>query len=83
MVDDHPVNRDVLVLQLKLLGIAADSAVNGAEALAAWARGRYAAVLADIHMPNMDGHELARRLRAAETDRGAPARRSLQLLPTL
>jgi len=28
-------------------------------------------VLADIHMPQMDGHELARRLRAAETDRGA------------
>ena len=31
---------------------------------------RYA-VLADIHMPHMDGHELARRLRAAEADRGA------------
>jgi len=28
-------------------------------------------VLADIHMPHMDGHELARRLRAAEADRGA------------
>ena len=33
MVDDHPVNRDVLVLQLELLGIAADSAANGVEAL--------------------------------------------------
>ena len=28
----------------------------------AWAPGRYAAVLADIHMPQMDGYELARRL---------------------
>ena len=71
VVEDHPVNREVLMLQLNLLGIAADSAENGVDALAAWARGRYAAVLADIHMPNMDGHELARRLRAAETDRGA------------
>jgi CheY-like chemotaxis protein len=44
---------------------------NGVDALQAWGRGRYAAVLADIHMPNMDGHELARRLRAAEADRGA------------
>jgi signal transduction histidine kinase/HPt (histidine-containing phosphotransfer) domain-containing protein/ActR/RegA family two-component response regulator len=70
VVDDHPVNRDVLVLQLKLLGIAADSAANGVDALAAWAPGRYAAVLADIHMPRMDGHELARQLRAAEADRG-------------
>jgi CheY-like chemotaxis protein len=71
VVEDHPVNREVLVLQLKQLGIAADSAENGVDALAAWARGRYAAVLADVHMPHMDGYELARRLRAAEADRGA------------
>ena len=70
VVDDHPVNREVLVRQLKLLGIVADSAANGVDAVAAWAPGRYAAVLADIHMPRMDGHELARQLRAAEADRG-------------
>jgi CheY-like chemotaxis protein/HPt (histidine-containing phosphotransfer) domain-containing protein len=70
VVDDHPVNREVLVLQLKLLGIAADSAANGVDALAAWTRGRYAAVLADIHMPHMDGRELTRRLRAVEAERG-------------
>ena len=62
------MNRDVLVLQLQLLGIAADSAADGVDALAAWTRGPYAAVLADIHMPRMDGHELARRMRAAEAD---------------
>jgi signal transduction histidine kinase/CheY-like chemotaxis protein/HPt (histidine-containing phosphotransfer) domain-containing protein len=71
VVEDHPVNREVLVLQLKLLGIAADTVENGVDALEAWGRGGYAAVLADIHMPHMDGHELARRLRAAEADRGA------------
>jgi signal transduction histidine kinase/DNA-binding response OmpR family regulator/GAF domain-containing protein len=71
VVDDHPVNREVLVLQLKLLGVAADAAENGAEALAAWKRGGYAAMLADIHMPKMDGRELAQRLRSAEADRGA------------
>src|SRR5262249_3436239 len=71
VVEDHPVNRDVLMLQLKLLGLAADTAENGVDALEAWARGRYAAVLADIHMPQMDGKELAGRLRAAEADRGA------------
>ena len=71
VVDDHPVNREVLMLQLKLLGVVADSAANGADALAGWAPGRYAAVLADIHMPRMDGHELARRVRAIETERGA------------
>ncbi|HVI64265.1 MAG TPA: GAF domain-containing protein, partial [Bradyrhizobium sp.] len=29
VVEDHPVNRDVLMLQLKLLGIGADTAENG------------------------------------------------------
>src|SRR6516165_3056289 len=69
VVDDHPVNREVLVMQLSLLGIAADSASSGVDALAAWARTRYAAILLDIHMPRMDGHELTRRLRAAEVER--------------
>jgi CheY-like chemotaxis protein/HPt (histidine-containing phosphotransfer) domain-containing protein len=71
VVEDHPVNREVLVLQLKLLGIAADTVENGVDALEAWGRSRYAAVLADIHMPQMDGHELARRLRDAEAASGA------------
>jgi signal transduction histidine kinase/HPt (histidine-containing phosphotransfer) domain-containing protein/ActR/RegA family two-component response regulator len=66
VVDDHPVNREVLVRQLDLLGIDCDTADDGIQALAAWAPGRYAAVLADIHMPHMDGHELTRRIRAAE-----------------
>ena len=70
VVDDHPVNRDVLVLQLGLLGLAADAAADGDEALEGWTPGRYAAVLADIHMPHMDGYELARRLRQVETERG-------------
>jgi CheY-like chemotaxis protein len=69
VVDDHPVNREVLVLQLKVLGIVADSAVSGADALHALARNHYAAVLVDIHMPRMDGHELTRQLRASEANR--------------
>ena len=71
VVDDHPVNREVLVLQLKLLGILADSVASGADALTAWERTRYAAALVDIHMPHMDGHELTRRLRGAEAARNA------------
>ena len=66
VVDDHPVNREVLVRQLDLIGLDADSANDGIEALEAWAAGQYTAVLADIHMPRMDGYELARRIRAAE-----------------
>ena len=72
VADDHPVNREVLVRQLELLGIAADTVNDGVEALEAWAAsaGHYAAVLADIHMPRMDGHELSRQIRAAEAKQG-------------
>jgi len=72
VVDDHPVNREVLAQQLLLLGIGSDSAVDGAEGLAMWAPGRYAAILADMHMPVMDGFEMTRRLRAQEVADGGP-----------
>jgi hypothetical protein len=68
VVDDHPVNREVLVRQLGLL---ADTAEDGSESLAVWAPGRYAAVLADLHMPGMDGYELTRGLRSAEAEAGS------------
>jgi signal transduction histidine kinase/DNA-binding NarL/FixJ family response regulator len=71
VVDDHPVNREVLVRQLDLLGIAADTADDGVEGLAAWESGTYAAVLADIHMPRLDGYRLVQRIRADEAGRGA------------
>ena len=61
--------------QLELLGIDADTVNDGVEAVEAWAaaEGRYAAVLADIHMPRMDGHEL--RARSAPPKASAAARR--------
>jgi CheY-like chemotaxis protein len=71
VVDDHPVNREVLIRQLAILGIDADSAVDGEEALAMWHSGDFALVLADIHMPKIDGYELTRLIRAIEAERGA------------
>jgi CheY-like chemotaxis protein len=66
VVNDHPVNRKVLVHQLGLLGLQADTAEDGVAALALWQPGRYAAVLADMHMPRMDGYGLAAEIRARE-----------------
>jgi signal transduction histidine kinase/HPt (histidine-containing phosphotransfer) domain-containing protein len=71
VVDDHPVNREVLVRQLDFLGLASDTAEDGVAALAAWAPGRHVAVLADIHMPRMDGYEMTKHLRVAEAQHGA------------
>jgi CheY-like chemotaxis protein/HPt (histidine-containing phosphotransfer) domain-containing protein len=72
VVDDHPVNREVLVRQLGIIGVECDTCEDGIEALAALNERSYDAILADIHMPRMDGYELAEQLRNGESLRTAP-----------
>ncbi len=72
VVDDHPTNRLVVGRQLALAGYASESAEDGRKGLEAWRSGRYALVLSDVHMPEMDGYEFARALRAEEAARGLP-----------
>lgn len=72
VADDHPVNLEVLLRQLELLGLAADIAVNGAAALALWRERRYPVVLLDLHMPALDGFDLARAIRHEEAERALP-----------
>lgn len=67
VVDDHPINRDVLVRQLRALGVASDSAADGLAGLQAWRGGAYDIVFADIHMPQMDGFEMTAEIRRVET----------------
>jgi two-component system sensor histidine kinase/response regulator len=69
-VEDHLVNRQVLLRQLHTLGYAAELAENGAEALQKWHDGDYALILTDCHMPEMDGFELTAAIRAAEESHG-------------
>ncbi len=73
-VEDHPVNRQVLMRQLHNLGHAVEVAAHGAEALEMWSSRAYGLVLTDCHMPEMDGFELTAAIRAAEegTDRHTP-----------
>ncbi len=65
-VDDYEVNLEVLVGQFEILGVELDTATNGIEALTLWRDKPYALVLTDIHMPDMDGFELTRQIRAEE-----------------
>jgi signal transduction histidine kinase/DNA-binding NarL/FixJ family response regulator/HPt (histidine-containing phosphotransfer) domain-containing protein len=71
LVDDHPTNRLVIARQLALAGFASEAANDGEEGLEKWRSGRYALLLSDVHMPRMDGYELARRIRAEEHARAA------------
>ncbi len=67
VVDDNAVNRKILARQLELAGASTDTAAGGEEALEMWRSGRYDLVLADLQMPLMDGFELTRRIRRAES----------------
>ena len=66
VVDDHPVNLAMLQRQLKVLGLEADTATHGAEALAKWRRERHGLVITDVQMPEMDGYAVARAIRAEQ-----------------
>ena len=68
VVDDHPINRQLISRQVGILGYAHESAENGREAFALWKSGRFALVLTDCNMPEMDGYELARAIRVGEQD---------------
>jgi CheY-like chemotaxis protein/HPt (histidine-containing phosphotransfer) domain-containing protein len=72
LADDHPINRRVLVHQLGMIGFHADTAEDGQKALELFTAGRYGIVLTDVHMPVMDGFELACAIRNYEVEAGLP-----------
>ena len=71
-VDDHPINRDLLASQLKLLGLRAVTAENGEQALTRWRQGDIAIVITDCHMPEMDGYALSQEIRKTEAEDELP-----------
>ncbi len=69
VAEDDDVNRKVVAHQLRLLGIVADIAVDGQEALDRWkaAPARWDLLLTDLRMPRLDGCSLARAIRTQES----------------
>ena len=66
VVDDNLVNQKVAVKMLEKLGYRVDVAGNGNEALAALTRHHYNLVFMDCQMPELDGFETTRMIRAHE-----------------
>ncbi len=70
IAEDTPAVRQILEVQVKGIGVDVDFVENGKQALERLAKGRYALVVTDLHMPEVDGYGLVQEWRAREAKRG-------------
>jgi len=73
VADDNAVNRELVVAMLAGAGVRVEEAEDGAAAVEAVIARPFDLVLMDVRMPNMDGDEATRQIRAFEADAGRPA----------
>jgi len=66
VVEDHPVNQTIIRAMLARMGCAIEMADNGVQALSAFEKNTYDLVLMDCQMPEMDGFDTTRAIRARE-----------------
>lgn len=67
LAEDNPVNQQVVLNMLELLGCRVDIAGNGYEAVKAASQSRFDLILMDCQMPQMDGFTAVRRIREQES----------------
>jgi DNA-binding response OmpR family regulator len=72
VVDDQPVNVQLLKYKLEREGLVVETAYSGEEALDSVAQAHPALILLDVMMPEMDGIEVCRRLQSDQTTRAIP-----------
>ncbi len=72
VVDDQPINVQLLRRKLEREGIRVVSAYSGSEALELIQQNKPDLILLDVMMPDMDGIEVCERLQANEDLRGIP-----------
>ena len=70
-VDDEPDVLDLVVMVLKSGGHEVVSAGSGTEALAKYMRDKPDLVLLDVNMPDMDGHQVLKKMKEMKPDQKA------------
>ncbi|HAS64530.1 MAG TPA: hypothetical protein DCS35_19365 [Vibrio sp.] len=68
VAEDHPINRQVIKTMLYQLGYVADIVDDGVQAYEELQKRQYGLLLTDCHMPEMDGYELTKVIRAQECE---------------
>jgi PAS domain S-box-containing protein len=64
--EDNPVNCKVICMMLERLGVAVETVASGADAWSLIRRQSFGLLITDCHMPEMDGYELAEKIRTLE-----------------
>lgn len=72
LVEDNEMNRDMLSRRLERRGYEVDVAVDGRAGVEQARKGTYDLVLMDMSLPEIDGWEATRQLRAEEETRALP-----------
>jgi signal transduction histidine kinase/CheY-like chemotaxis protein len=70
LVDDKPVNQQVVTYMLQDLNYQVESVLSGLDALLALQHHSFKLILMDCHMPVMDGFETSKRIREIESKNG-------------
>jgi len=72
VVDDEPINREVALMQLEAVDLVADTAEDGAEAVAMARKNSYTVIFMDMQMPKLNGLEATRQIRELPGYRQTP-----------